>query len=482
MRNSDDRMTAFGNRGRYMLAAPTRGIQDVLPASAKDEGRIRNGADPNRSFLVHVKSRAPILTTNRRWLVAIGGFIYAISMHKFAMRDPLSANTGIQGIIEIFGMAGAFVCIFAATWETKRQHGISRVGICFAVFGMFALASSWRSWDAPLSFVKGSLLLLVLATGYLSSQAGLAQRYLRSIFYGYTALLVIGLLIGYFFPHLYSLISTDPYSGRTRLSVFDTFPGTLGEDAALLILIAPLIRVRFGWILQCFLFLMNIFAGGKTSTGLLCLLLLIRFLYGSRARRSWRIALFIVGLGALWLLVLAGHGDLFSHAADSIYGTRVGTEASDLDGRINLWMASLNLLKSTVFMGYGIDGTRDKIMEVAGWAGTSHNSYLQLALSAGAVGSAFFLFGLFSVLRSCLRAAPPFRLHIALIIVFLMVNAVIGEILTAPSYFGILIMLWLSYKAKAMLDVTAYREVCNSSEGRSSLIGRATNAGRKSQS
>ena len=390
---------------------------------------------------------------HRLWLVDVAGLLYAVSMHKFAMRDPLSTNTGIQAIVEVLGITGAFVCISAAAWKGKRRYTTSMTCLSFAAFGLFALASSWRSYSPSLSFVKGSLLLVVVATGYLASQTGLGLRYFRSIYWSYTALLLIGLIVGAIFPHQYPLFSVDSFTGRTRLSVFDTFPGTMGEDAALLLLVAPIIYARVEWVSQTFLLLMLVFAGGKTSTALLTILILIRFTFSIRRWRSWQTVLVILSTACVTVLGLfllqdsGGQTEHFSHIAESVYGKGVGADAAKLDGRLDLWTASLKLLQDSVFVGYGLDGTRDIMLKVASWAGTSHNGYLEEALSAGILGFVFFLFGIFSTIRVSLRATFPLRLHATLILIFLLTNAIIGGILSSPSYFGFLVMLWLSYQA-----------------------------------
>jgi hypothetical protein len=404
------------------------------------------------------RSEAPpisVIPANRLWLVDVAGFLYAISMHKYAMRDALSANTGVQGIIEILGITGAFVCIFAGTWGARRQHTTSVACLGFATFGLFALCSSWRSYDPALSFVKGLLLLTVLATGYVACQTGLGRRYFRSIYWSYTLLLAIGLIVGVIFPHVYPLFTADDFTGRTRLSVFDTFPGTMGEDAALLLLLAPLIQVRVGWLSQTFLFLMVVFAGGKTSSALLCVLLFVRFLYNLRRWRSWRTVVAIlatIAVASIGMQLLVGYGvqgRLLAHSAESIYGSDVASDATSLDGRLALWSASLGLLEDAQALGYGFDGTRDVMLKVASWSGSSHNGFLELGLSAGVLGFVFFLVGLSSSVRACFRSGAPPRIHKALVIAFLLINACIGLIISFPCYFGLLILLWLSYESKA---------------------------------
>jgi O-antigen ligase len=404
------------------------------------------------------RSEAPqisVIPADRLWLVDVAGLLYAISMHKFAMRDGLSSNTGIQGIIESLSITGAFVCIFTATRKARRQHTTSITALCFAMFGIFALCSSWRSFNPSLSFVKGVLFLVVLATGYLANQTGLAQRYFRSIYWSYTGLLVVGLVVGLMFPEHYPLLSVGDYTGKHRLSVFDTFSGTMGEDVALLLLLVPLIRARVSTVSQVFLFLMVVFAGGKTPTVLLCVLLLVRFVYGLRQWRSWRTVVVILGVAGVvafttqLLLGSGGQDSAFARPAAWLYGTHVAGEVGTLDGRVALWIASLDLLQSGQALGYGFEGARQAMINVASWSGNSHNGYLELALSGGLVGFVFFLVGLLFVGRDCYLARFPVRLNAALALSSILITDLIGPSFSFPSAFGMLVLLWISYEAKA---------------------------------
>jgi O-antigen ligase len=386
------------------------------------------------------------------WLIRIAALLYAVSMNKFVFRDPLSTNTGLQGVIEVLGMTGAFVCVLMAASRTKWQHSRSMAYPCFTIFAFFSLASCFRSFSPSLSFAKGALLLVVLATGHVANQTGLGQEYIRSIYRSYTALLVIGLVTGLLLPNQYPLISVDEFDGRTRLSVFDTFSGTMGEDVALLLLAVPLLHERVGWLSKCFLLAMNVFAGGKTTTALLCILFIIRFLLGVRRGRSWRafvVVVGLVGLATCVVILLPGSGHAFADSAASIYGTRVADEAVTLDGRLDLWKTSLDLLQNAQISGYGLDGVRDSMIRVASWSGSPHNGYLELALAGGVLGFVFFILGLSAVVRAVLRASPGVRPYALSLLTFVLISAVIGVTFSFPSYFGLLVLLWMSYEAMA---------------------------------
>lgn len=389
------------------------------------------------------------------WLVEIAGFLYAVSMHKFAIRDPLSTSTGIQGVIEVFGIVLPFLLILTATWRAKRISGASPVLVCFFTFAVFALASSWRSFSPSFSFVKGSLLLVVLATGYLLGQTGLGQRYFRSIYQSYAILIAIGLVVGLLLPQYYPLLSVDDYSGRTRMSVFATFPGVLGEDAALLLIIGPLIRLKVHWLYPAFLFVIVVLAGGKMSTALLCLAIVIRFMSQTREWRSWRTVVTIsavllcVTFAAVSFLDTFGHDQPLVRLSQSIYGTQVSAEAKGMDGRLDLWAKGISLLGDAQVLGYGIDGDRAAMLKVATWSGSSHSGYLELAIAAGTLAFFVLLLGFAWMVASTLAAHPAVRLDFVLPLAYILISALVGGGLKAPAYIGFLTILWLSYELRA---------------------------------
>jgi O-antigen ligase len=389
----------------------------------------------------------------RLWLVDIAGFLFAVSMHKYAVRDGLSANTGIQGIIEFGCIIGAFLFVLSATWGQHRRYSPSIPSICFAIFGLFALASSWRSFYPILSFAKGTLLLVVLATGYLASQAGLGRRYLRAVYRSYALSLAVGLIVGIILPHIYPLFSVDEYSGRTVMSVFDTFFGVVGEDAALMLLLAPVVSEKPSWIACILLLVVNILAGGKTSTALLLLLLTIRLVYGICVWRRWGAVVFISGIAAIGALAMVAtlHPEatfhLFARSAVSIYGNQVGAEATGLDGRLGLWKGAISLLPTVPLLGYGFGGARDFLLKIAIWSGSSHNGYLEMALSGGILGFLFFVVGLCSAIQASLGASLVVRLRLLSVLAFILSDAITGGIFDNPSFVGFLVLVCVPYFA-----------------------------------
>lgn len=429
-----------------MLTLPTR---PTAAPSRTDPTRLRKTV----AALPQSLSERPASVAEERTprLISVAAFLYAFSMHKFAVRNGLSSDTGIQGIIELTGMVGAFVCVLIATSGRKRKYGFSYTYTCFAILGVFALCSSWRSFYPALSVVKGIIFLAVITTGYLVNQSGMGRQYFRALYSWYVISLIVGLITGILLPNLYPLFSIDEYSGRTTMQVFDTFFLVIGEEAALFLLLAPIIRGRIGVLSQVFLFGINILAGGKVSTALLSTMLLLRFFTGVRRVRSWY-AISVVA--TLIVAALVGtyaflhHGvDLsaFTESAQSIYGTKVGVEAKGLDGRLGLWLGALHLLENVPLLGYGFEGFRDLLLQIAIWSGSSHNGYLEMALASGWIGFTAFISGVAATVYASFRVGGRMSFYLLSVAFFIIIDAMAGGSLHNPSFFGFLILLWLPY-------------------------------------
>ena len=392
----------------------------------------------------------------KRRLVYAAGLLYTLSLHKYVSRDPLAQGAGLQGMLEFGLMGTALALTFVAARGTMRRYAPSPAYLCFVAFGLFALASSWRSYNPPLSAVKGILLFVVLGIGYLASQMGLAVRLFQSIYWSYTASLAVGLLLGLVDSSRFPLWSVDEFTGRARLSVFGTFPGTMGETAAYLILLSPLLFRRTHWISRLFLLLINLAAGGKTSTALLLLLLAIEYLSQLRTSRSWRSAILVGSACAVVLVVLAltftgsmGIEDRLAQSMGMIYGHDVSGEAVSLDGRLDLWRGAVNLIVQSPVLGYGFDGAREILLSIAAWSGSSHNGFLELGLAGGALALAAFVLGCLGVVRACWQAAPELRFPSLLVLAYMLPVALTGVTFNFPSYFGLLILVLLLFLSRS---------------------------------
>ena len=392
--------------------------------------------------------------SHKRQLVYVAGFLYTLSLHKYLTRDALASGGGIQGYLEAALNFAAFGCCFIAARRAGRRYEPSIALLCFAAYGVLALASSFRSFNLTLSLAEGILFFVVLGIGYLSSQAGMIANLFQSIYWTYTASLVVGIAVGIALPSRFQLWSIDEFTGRTRLSVFSTFPGTMGETAAYLILIAPVVFQRSHWMSRTFLLVMNILAGGKTSTAIILLLLLVEYLLKTRKVRSWRAVALMVGacltissIPYIDLVGGAGLDQVFAKHLGAVYGHDVAAEATSLDGRVALWTGSIGLIIGSPFLGYGFGGVRELLTSIAAWSGSSHNGFLELGLAGGMLGLGFFLIGLTVVFWACVRSAPHVRRHTSLVFSFMIAIAFTGITFNFPSYFGFLMLVLILYRS-----------------------------------
>ena len=395
------------------------------------------------------------LARRRTALVYASGFLYALSLHKYLSRDALSGGGGVQGFLEFGFTMGALVFTFVALRSTRRRFPPSGALVCFALFGLFALASSWRSFNPALSLAKGLLYFAVLEMGYLAGQAGYFTRLFRGIYWTYTGSIIVGVFAGLAMPARFPLWTTDEFTGRSRFSVFGTFPGTMGETAAYLILLAPLIFRRPHWISRGLLLLANLLAGGKTSTVLLLGLLGMEYILKIRGARSWRAIGLVSALtccfGALTYSSVIRGVDPASIAGDrlsNLYGHDVAAEAVSLDGRLSLWQGSFAVMVENPLLGYGVDGARDVMFKLASWSGSTHNGFLDLGIDGGIVALCFFMMGLTYVLRACMSTKVTLRSQLLLVFSYMFAIAWTGITFSFPSFFGLLVLVLLLFRAK----------------------------------
>ena len=421
-------------------------------ASESEPGKINADLfDVNDKLAVGTLPVSRHPESGRLRLIDLAGLLYAVSLHKFA---PPRETGGYSAIIVAAALLASFLCVFLASWRHRKTYSPSLAMIALTIVGVLALASSWRSSIPTVSFVQGVLCLVVLATCYLLSQSGLDARYFRSVYRSYVFLLALGLVANLLLPHTYPLWTIDEYSGRTTFSVFHTFFGVMGEDAALMVLLAPLVFDKPLWISGTFLLAMNLLAGEKAPTIVLLVLLAIRFIFSLRKWRSWRTVGIIFGLSCLVSLAVyssvnsASSPPILSTPMKALYGGRVSQNAASLDGRLDLWKRAIELFPTVPVLGYGFDGDRDLMLQVAKWSGSAHNSYLEVALSSGLLGVVFFAIAAASILSSCLRAPIALRLPLVSLLTFLGTQGIVGILFYNPSFIGLLLLAWCSYRVR----------------------------------
>ena len=122
-------------------------------------------------------------------------FLYAASLIKFFDRDPLSAQIGLQGPIEL-----AVLVIVALTLLLVFQRGCWKLVVtpsakAFIAFGAVAVASSVFSFYPLLSIAKGLSFILVCGIAILASSLFESAQVVKYLYYSIVVILAIELVV-----------------------------------------------------------------------------------------------------------------------------------------------------------------------------------------------------------------------------------------------------------------------------------------------
>jgi O-antigen ligase len=391
------------------------------------------------------------------------GVLFALTFQKYVSRDAVSQSVGSQGILEVALTLLPFMIVLLLSRGMPRRLGLHPAVWLFGIYGVFALASAINSFSVKLSVMKSGLYFAVLLMAYLISELQLSLVFLDGVYRGYIVTLLAGFALAVASPAQHPLFLIDSYIGRTRLNLFATPPNSVGEVCGLLFLLALVLPLRTRWYWQAFLFGVNIFAGEKTATASLAICAALIFVFGSRnisRRLGIAFAATIVG-AAFFFCVAAGvihtsPGTFAGHAAESIYGTHVSDEVSNLDGRAQVWAKAVELARGSVGLGFGFDGARNLLISAVAWSGHAHNGILQAALSAGLIGMVALLIGWAIVVRYTLSRDRTWNVRIMSLQLYLFSLAMIGPVFDSPSYFTILLLVVLLYTAMEGVVTTGF--------------------------
>ena len=155
--------------------------------------------------------------------------------------------------------------------------------------------------------------------------------------------------------------------------------------------------------------------------------------------------MFGVSVGAYALLHNGLDLSVLTDSARAIYGTKVSVKAKGLDGRLGLWLGAIGLLGNVPLLGYGFEGFRDLLMQIAVWSGSSHNGYLEMALASGWLGFLAFLCGVAGTVYSCFKVGGRISFYVLSVAALIIIDSMAGSVLHNPSFFSFLILLWLPY-------------------------------------
>jgi len=326
-------------------------------------------------------------------------FLYAVSLIKFFMRDPLGADVGPQGPIELGLLVMAGFTLLLAFWQRYWKLTVPPSAKAFVAFGALAVASSVFSYYPLLSFVKGMSFILVIGIAVVASSAFGSAQVIKYLYYSVCIILLVGLVTR--LAGGGPLLDLDEYSGRMRFSFFALHPQLLADLSAITLLSSFLMSKRPPLYCQIFLFAVNIGAGSRTSSALLAVILLLFGLVSVRV--TPRLVSLYCFLGSLAALVIWVGVQTQSHQfadiaspGQALYGDKMGDDLSTLNNRTDVWSAAAPLVSHSILLGYGLGGSRDVLLNNTSWrweAGDTHNALFDLILGAGFPAALVYLLG-----------------------------------------------------------------------------------------
>jgi O-antigen ligase/polysaccharide polymerase Wzy-like membrane protein len=350
-------------------------------------------------------------------------FLYAVSLIKFFDRNPLSSQVGPQGPIELALVVIIILTLMLAVWRHDRIMVVTPSAKAFAAFGVIAVASSVFSFYPLLSVAKGLSFVLVCMIAIMASSAFGSARVIKHLYYSITIILAIQLLVK--LAGGGPLLDIDDYSGRARLALFGLHPTLLGELSATTLLSSFLLPKKPPLYCQVFLFAMNIVADSRTGCTLLVVVLLAIWLASVRPNPRF-VVLLCCCLGSLLALVLwIGMQTNYRLPVDigliarPLYGDTVATDIPTLNGRTDVWEAAAPVVAHSTFLGYGLGGSRDVLVNKTSWnwvAGDAHNALIDLILAGGFPAVLIFLLGWAGAARRAWRLRGP--LHIGALAIY----------------------------------------------------------------
>jgi exopolysaccharide production protein ExoQ len=323
-------------------------------------------------------------------IVAVAMFLYAASLIKFFDRDPLSAEVGPQGPIELMILVIVALILLAFVRKHRLSINVPTPAKAFLVFGCFALASSVFSFYPMLSLAKAVSFILACAIAVLACSAVGPATVFKYLYYSIVIVLALDLVakVASGTP----ILDVDDYNGRIRLSLFGIHPTLLGELTAVTLLVAFILPVRPRLYYQAFLFALNVAADSRTSTNLLIILLIAIWLVSHKRDMRSLVVLFCcaASLSALLLGISLQANSALSAALAPIirplYGDTFTSDLSSVSGRTDVWEAAAPAIAHSIFLGYGLGGSRDVLVNNSSWnwvAGDAHNAYIDLLLGGG---------------------------------------------------------------------------------------------------
>jgi O-Antigen ligase len=383
--------------------------------------------------------------TSRLLLLAM--LLYATSLVKFVVRDPLSTQAGPQGAIELLLVMAASLMLLPALPGLRRKPFVTQVAKAFVLFGALAAVSSIFSYDPILSFAKAICFTLVCGIAVIACDAFKPPQVLKYFYYSVISIFLTGLVL-----KLVSsgpLFERDEYSGRSRFTMFAWHPGTLADLSALTLLVGALLPKKPPLYLQFFLFGLNIATAARSSSALLVLVLLAMGFATARMRPRLLFVCGCLGMLAalLWWAGLRGTQEA-TNVAQALYGNKLNEDVTTLSGRKEVWDAAETLIVHSMVLGYGLDGARDVLIENTSWkAGNAHNALIELILTGGLPAALVFLGGWAASARRAWLCGGFTRIRVLGIYGYMVLFGITAPNLTYLQYAALFLVITLDSMA-----------------------------------
>jgi hypothetical protein len=388
------------------------------------------------SFLLLKDARENIFGTDR-WIPYAWVALCLAPDHRFTFHSTLD-NSVSSATPENFVQVATYMLVAALVLHSRRLK-IERdprhlhTGPLL-VWPVIALVSTIWSLVPLFTFVRALQLFVPIGLALLMARIWLTSpdaaveiwvKTLRLFVRTVTILVLVGFATGFW--------------GESRFTWPGAHPGTAAMyiGMALLILLAggrSLLDLRAsGYVFRVALFGTALYLGKTRGVeAAMILALAVMFWWAARTKplKSY--------LGVFYYAITVSLVLVAFLPEIARYVLRGGTTGNlmSLSGRIPLWTDALHLLGDGPrwFIGFGYGSARVLLPALASWAGTAHNSWLELLLAIGILGPLLLATDVVFILwRASSRAslvAPSLTLSI---LTLLVVSSISGEGLALPS-------------------------------------------------
>lgn len=372
-------------------------------------------------------------------------FLYVMTLFRYFQRDALARDLGLQGPLEVMLIGLSFTLSLVAS--IARRLIVPPLSVTLiTVYVAFAALSSVNSFYPLLSAGKATMLILTIGIAIgLSSVIG-PRAVITRFYWSMLILLGLGILASLILPDIFPLFRIHENS-RYRLWIFRSHPGIVTDYAAVTLIFGLIAQPRPPVVLQYGLLLLCFASGGRVGFSSLVILLALGYVCNN---------LHLKGLvKGTWLSIVAAIilGTVIQQVEplrETVLSTihRTSAEFNTMNGRFALWETALYLILQNPILGLGVEGARNIFVLYGDWASNSHNTYLEIFLSAGWIGGVCFFLGWLLTISYVRNLSSRDAIAVTLIHGYLIMTGIVGGLTLPISTLGVFIIVILAYFAK----------------------------------